>query len=445
MVTTESSPELDLYQIEKQNILNAKNKLPDIVVSNRYKDLKVLGLVADTSACGYYRVINPLHSLKIHGAEVNYSSFHSFDSFMSHDIIVAPRQHSPEVYEALRQAAWEGKFIIYELDDDLHSVLPSSPAYQVYHPGSPELAMLPKIMYACHGVTTTTPEIARWYYKDNRNVAILGNYIDPGFRDWGMDVKYDLAGNPTVTLKDIQKPEEWKDKIVIMYSGGSTHGEDMQQIGHPLKKILEKYPNVQLALNLGINHVQDLIQKFNLPYDQVTYVPARHFLDHPTALHGADIGLAPLIPCQFNCAKSELKFLEMSAVGAVPVGSNVGPYARFNRKHPGYSLLVGNQGSDSFNTWEEALESLINNPEKLATMKAQARQLILDEYLLEKNIDRWPAAWMQIADNVRKGIVGRPDKIESIGHYKSYGRLGPNDPCPCGSGKKKKKCCGGAW
>jgi hypothetical protein len=337
---TPEAPERNLYEEEKYNIFNARNSLPDKVVSSRFKDLKVLGLVADTSACGYYRVINPLHSLKMHGADVTYSSFHSFDAFMRHDIIVAPRQHSPEVYEALRQAAWEGKLIIYEIDDDLNSVLPTSPAYNVYHPGSRELNMLPKIMHYCHGITTTTPEIARWYYQNNQNVAIVENFIDPGFRDWGMDVQYDLLGNPVVTLKDIQKPAEWEDKIVIMYSGGSTHGEDMQQIGAPLKKILTKYPNVQLALNLGLNYVEELVQKFNLPYDQITYVPARHFLDHPTALHGADIGLAPLIPCQFNTAKSQLKFLEMSAVGAVPVGSNVGLMLG-NRRHPGHYFWLG--------------------------------------------------------------------------------------------------------
>ena len=33
----------------------------------------------------------------------------------------------------------------------------------------------------------------------------------------------------------------------------------------------------------------------------------------------------------------------------------------------------------------------------------------------------------------------RPDRPEPI---KAAGRVGRNDPCPCGSGKKFKKCCG---
>jgi uncharacterized protein len=36
----------------------------------------------------------------------------------------------------------------------------------------------------------------------------------------------------------------------------------------------------------------------------------------------------------------------------------------------------------------------------------------------------------------QKGHASRPDK------QKQVGKIGRNDPCPCGSGKKYKKCCG---
>ena len=36
-----------------------------------------------------------------------------------------------------------------------------------------------------------------------------------------------------------------------------------------------------------------------------------------------------------------------------------------------------------------------------------------------------------------------PEEHSSIKPYqKSYSKVGRNDPCPCGSGKKHKKCCG---
>ena len=47
-------------------------------------------------------------------------------------------------------------------------------------------------------------------------------------------------------------------------------------------------------------------------------------------------------------------------------------------------------------------------------------------------------------DRVRAGLPGEdeeslPPPVEPIHADKTVGR---NDPCPCGSGKKYKKCCG---
>ncbi|HUS47230.1 MAG TPA: SEC-C metal-binding domain-containing protein [Phycisphaerae bacterium] len=39
-----------------------------------------------------------------------------------------------------------------------------------------------------------------------------------------------------------------------------------------------------------------------------------------------------------------------------------------------------------------------------------------------------------------KQLVEKTEKVEPI---KGDAQIGRNDPCPCGSGKKYKKCCGG--
>jgi len=38
-----------------------------------------------------------------------------------------------------------------------------------------------------------------------------------------------------------------------------------------------------------------------------------------------------------------------------------------------------------------------------------------------------------------KELIEKSDKVEPI---KADQQVGRNDPCPCGSGKKYKKCCG---
>ncbi len=433
----------NLTNEQKQRILTTRRELPDIKVSNRFQGLNILGLVADTSACGYYRVINPLHLLKMHGANVNYGSHHTLDNFLKYDLIIAPRQHSQDVYEILRFVAWEGKTIIYEIDDDLHAVLPSSPAYIAYHQGSPELQMVTKMMGICHGLTTTTPEIARWYYQANRNVGILENYIDFGFREWGADVSY-MAGYPTIKPNPIIKPKHWEDKIVIGWQGGTTHQEDIKIMGPQIKKILERHDNVMFALYASPAMAEEMVRTYQLPADKVDLIPARHFMDHPGGLHGVDIALAPVMCCQFNLAKSHLKCLEGMAVGSAMIASNVGPYARFERRHPGSIITVG-QGKNSMSTFESAMEYLITNPDKLRDMKIEGRKLIIDQYSLEGNIERWPQTWKKMYDLKNVGEVGPPTALKSKEFYRSYKMCGRNDTCPCGSGKKYKGCCVDAW
>jgi glycosyltransferase involved in cell wall biosynthesis len=430
---------------QKDRVLNPIHRLPDFKIDNRYSGLRVLFLVADTSACGYYRCILPAHLLRMHGANVEYGSHHSLEAFLKYDIIVAPRQHSADVYEILRFAQWEGKVVSFEIDDDLDSVLQSSPAYTSYHPGSPELQMIPKFMKMADGMTVTTPEIAKWYYQYNRNIAIIENYIDFSLRDWSAEVSW-KTGLPEIKLLPIERPAEFEDNIIIGWSGGSTHDADILEMGHGIKRILETHDNTRFAIYASIQTAQNFASQFQLPMDKVLYIPARHFLDFPTGLKGIDIGLAPIIPCQFNLCKSFLKFEEYLAQGATAIGSNVGPYARFNSRHPNTILTVG-KGKDSKDSWYEAIKYLIDNPEELQRRKIVGRQLIADQYSLEKNIDKWPASWKAIIDNREKGICGLPDKVEPKNFYKSFGKAKPADLCPCDSPKKLKykDCCVNAF
>lgn len=434
----------ELFEQQRVRLSTPTRSLPTNVVSNTFAGLSVIGLVADNSACGYYRVINPLHLLGMHGASVYYSTRHSPDKMYQYDIIIAPRQHNPDIYELLRRAVWDGKKVIYEIDDDLDSVLPTSPAYLTYYPGSRELEMIPKFIRNSYGLTTTTPEIARWYYRHNVNVRVVENFIDYSLRDWGADVEFNVDGSPTIKLRQLTKPDNWQDKIVVMYSLGSTHQSDITLIGQAMKHLLEKNPKLHLALYCGVDVFFDFVEAYDLPRNQVELVLARHFLDHPTGLVGADISLAPLLPCQFNLAKSHLKFLEGGAVGSVPIGSHVGPYARLSKRHPGFFFTVGPGGN--FENWVEAVQFFVDRPGLLEERKAAVRRLVADYYSMEANIHRWPQAWSSIIASAVEGYVGPPEKKLPKTAYVSFGAFAEDDPCPCGeTDRTYGECCFPAW
>lgn len=401
----------EVIEREKQTLLAPKRAgHPDIVVSDRFKGLSVLGLVADTSACGHYRVINPLHMLKMHGATVHYSSFHSMDDFFKHDIIIVPRQHSKEVYETIRHVAWEGKLLCYELDDDLHSVLPESPAYVSYHPGSPELKMLPKVIEACHGFTTTTPEIAKWYYQWNRNVAVLDNYIDFSFRDWGVDVQWD-NGYPIFTKKDFYRPEHWKDKIVVGWSGGMTHVPDLKLIGSSIKTLLEKNPNMHFVFNSSFQMFEWFKTHYDIPEDRIEHIEAKHFMDHPTCLHGWDIGLAPILSCQFNLAKC--------VVGSTKVYTPKGIF-KIEDLHKGreadtfYPLKLDVHTQDGVKSATHFYSAGVQDTLKITTKKGFETEVSLTHRLKDGDNDWRYAKDFQVGDQLQLAQFEHSDAIPYI-------------------------------
>jgi SEC-C motif len=45
-------------------------------------------------------------------------------------------------------------------------------------------------------------------------------------------------------------------------------------------------------------------------------------------------------------------------------------------------------------------------------------------------------------DLERSMVSGQPIVVDAKGQPVSPGKIGRNEPCPCGSGKKYKRCCG---
>lgn len=94
---------------ELEKSLAAKSSLPVRHKSNTLAGLKVLGLVADDTACGRYRMIHPFQVLKEHGAMADWVRVASMQEMMQYDIIVAQRQYDPNVLKMLEQCMFAGK------------------------------------------------------------------------------------------------------------------------------------------------------------------------------------------------------------------------------------------------------------------------------------------------------------------------------------------------
>lgn len=373
-----------------------------------YSFLRVAGLCADESACGYYRVMNPLQVLNRLGANTAVYSVVAAQQLMNYDIIVAQRQVSPNILKILRNLAEAGKTIIFEIDDLMDKIDPNQPAYKHYHTGSADLNGLKSIMEMSHGITVSTYELYADSLKYSKNVHILPNMIDFSLRSW--EIK---PFNDTTSIK-------------IGWTGSKSHTIDLDILGEVLAKVLNKYPNVIYKHFALPEMAEYLIRTYSLPVDRVELVDLRPFPEYPSGLLDFDIGLAPIVNNAFNRAKSNLKPLEYNACGIPFVASKVAPYQRYCKQG------INGFTADSTAEWVEKLSILIEDTSLRKAIgdygAAETREL----YDLDKNIHLWSEAWSSVRFAHLTGDIGPGVMLSSTPKR--------NDRCLCGSGLKYKAC-----
>lgn len=382
-----------------------------------YKSLRVAALAGDDSACGHYRIINPLTYLNMMGADCRWYHFATPNELRWADVIILQRGYDMVTFKDLLEPMQrEGKLVIYEVDDNLHAVDPGSHAYGVFHPGSPECHGSCYNMSNCHGMTVSTMELAGTYQGWNENIRCVPNAIDFEMRDW------------------VSMPEE-KDPNYFYFglAGGLTHVPDWKNFGNVIKTILKKYDFAKFVLYTGKQLSDMLLTEWEIPEDRVHLLPPVSFAEYPSHLGWFDLILAPLKNIRFNSSKSNLRILECGTRKTPGVFSVSAPY----------SLTIRN-GENGFTAtsdgdWIEKISYMIDNPEEYRKMGEGAYQTVVQHFDQADIAHEWAKAWSDLAQ-VARG-ERRPAQYVS-----NYGRVGRNDPCPCQSGKKYKNCeCAGCW
>jgi glycosyltransferase involved in cell wall biosynthesis len=113
-----------------------------------------------------------------------------------------------------------------------------------------------------------------------------------------------------------------------------------------------------------------------------------------------DFALAPLVPNEFNQAKSVIKFLEYAALGVPGIFSHVGEYGS-TIEHGETGLLVA---SDRVQQWEQAIFDLASNPPLRERLATNARRELLNRHLLGDTVPIWLSV---IAENAGNNCADR--------------------------------------
>ena len=96
----------------------------------------------------------------------------------------------------------------------------------------------------------------------------------------------------------------------------------------------------------------------------------------------------------------------------------------------------------------DGINDSLKNPNPIETMEADTEvNLGFDKELLYKNMVAAGADWLYslpewnniFSEEEQKELYKEQKRSQTV---RKANKIYPNDPCPCGSGKKYKKCCG---
>lgn len=384
-----------------------------------FADLSVIALQADDAACGHYRVRYPMEMLARGGAKAEVVQGLSIQALMPYDVVIAQRQYHSQIFEMLMEVRRLGKTIIFEIDDNVHAVHPTSVAYRVYKPGSETCQGIQRFIQHSDALFTSSPELASQYGAWNKRSWVLPNCIDFGIRDWETPVTRDprLFG-----------------KVVIGWAGSITHQDDWRPLAGVLGPILAKYRQAIFAVVSAHQTMDAFTEGLGLDPERVVRLDPTNFQGYPALPAQFDIGLAPVVNTTFNRAKSDLKPLEYGARRLPYVASAIAPYARLHQETGGQGGFLADRASD----WIAAISHLIEDETDRRRRGEFMFQYARNERAIDRNAWRWAAA-------IREARAARHHHPEGERRYVVREKPGRNDLCPCGSEKKYKKCHSPAW
>lgn len=394
----------------------------------------VLFVTADQWGCGHYRIIWPAQKIAQMGlANVNIivagEKEFRFDDYSDPklkwaDVCIFQRVLDDRVMATiLHQRDKFNYSLFYEIDDDIDAIDRSNPSYDAFMGRGKERVTKTyhKALKDVDCVVTSTKPLADVCvkYAGQDNVVIMKNAVD--FNRLFLDNVFN------------------EDIVRLLWWGGNAHLDDLNLALPALHQMMAKYDSLHLffwgfspdlnttyaKIQHGGAHMRKIgvdgsiemtdvaLESFNkllAKYrGRIKFYPfQRSEIFHaimPT--FNADIGMAPIVDNQFNRAKSNLKFIEQSAMYIPMVASNVYPYA--NTITHGEDGFLAKKHVD----WVKYLDMLISDSSLRKEMGQKAHKLVKTKY----NMEDVALSYMELF----KKVHFRPKKRSKVDWFASYG------------------------
>ena len=250
--------------------------------------------------------------------------------------------------------AYPDKIIVCETDDDVTDAPVYNPASQSYTPGSEVMGIALQQMKDADALIVSTPYLKEVYSEFCDTIHVAQNSIDT--EHWGKATRKNHGG------------------IRIGWAGGASHDEDLRILLPVMDKVGAACPEAKWVFVHGA-------APFLRGRPDVECVDAWGRIDrYPKFLahQGFTIGVAPLVDNKFNRAKSNLRWLEYSALGIPTVASNVGHFAE--------TIKTGHDGflAEDEDQFAAHIIELIRSKELRAKISKAAKERMATDF----NVDR---------------------------------------------------------
>ncbi|MCL4499386.1 MAG: glycosyltransferase family 4 protein, partial [Chloroflexi bacterium] len=317
---------------------------------------KIVFVCESRDPCSWYRAQVPAAELRRRGHDASVVLKRDWSACNQADVIVFERTSGLAAFEDLLQYKTAGKFVVYDLDDNIWNINPVNPASRYWANETPQGAVSISMRIA-DVVTVTTANLAGVVSKFNPNVAVIPNCLP--------DDKW-----------NIERPD--RETPVIGWAGSATHWGDLKLTSGVINQVLDEFPAVGLAV-AGMP---------SYPFadsGRVEILKPVKLEDYAALIARFDIGLAPLTDDSFNACKSDLKFLEYAALGLSVIASKVPAYSS--------SVISGTNGFLARNPkdWLKLLRRLLNDG-CLRREIGEAARAFAETRFISKNIESWEDA-----------------------------------------------------
>jgi len=253
------------------------------------------------------------------------------------------------------------------------------------------LFIIRRLISAAAGVIVSTKPLALRLGKMNQTIRIVPNYLDERLFPGNFPVKDDH-------IKTLR----------FGYMGTPTHLGDLMMIAPAIRKILHRYSEfVELEL-VGIADsrlIAEIFDGFNVSCLQVPTADIEYpkFCKWISSNLHWDFAVAPLVDCEFNDSKSDLKYLDYGVCGIPGIFSNTPSYAS--------TINSGANGILSRNTiedWFISMESILLDNNMRRLMSRNAFEDTWSNRMLDKNV--W--CLMDAIEDILQQVNSSNDEME---------------------------------